>query len=444
MKFLLEISKLIVHRNVIKYTMCKGRKGYLAIHAQELLSGEKENVQELIEWLSSFGKTKNEGVTRLLYSKAWCQAQRALQLKMQQFGLETYFDCVGNLFGKLQGINAESPVILTGSHVDTVVEGGKYDGAYGIIASMSAVSRLFETYGYPKKTIEVVSFCEEEGSRFPLTFWGSRNTNGAYTLDHIKDVKDAGGTSFIDAMKQAGFEPAQYKPPIRNDIERFLELHIEQGLVLEKNKNTIGVVTHIVGQRRYQVRIEGESNHAGTTPMSYRKDAVVASSQLIAFLTEKAKEMDSDLVATVGRINVSPNVPNVVAGEVEFSLDIRHHKAEILDRYCETIFSEFRQVSETLNAEIEFTQWMDVMPVSMDEELVKDIKNIAVQKNLPFQEIISGAGHDAQVFAGKIPTNLIFVPSRDGISHNPKEFTDAKELETGVELLTEVLYKLAY
>ena len=339
---------------------------------------------------------------------------------------------------------SDRPIILTGSHVDTVVEGGKYDGAYGIIASLIAVSRLFETYGYPKKTIEVVSFCEEEGSRFPLTFWGSRNTNGAYTFDHIKDLKDADGISFLDAMKKAGFEPEHYQTPVRNDIERFIEVHIEQGMVLEKNQKSIGVVTHIVGQRRYHIRIKGESNHAGTTPMPYRKDAVVTASQFISFLTNKAKEIDSDLVATVGRIDVTPNVPNVVAGEVEFSLDIRHHKDEILDKYCQTIFSEFRQVSETLNMEIEFTQWMDVMPVPMDLELLQVIRKIAQQKNLPFQDIVSGAGHDAQVFASKIPTNLIFVPSKDGISHNPKEFTSLKELEMGIELLTEVLYQLAY
>lgn len=416
----------------------------MAIHAQEVQSRKRENVQEWIEWLSTYGKTKTEGVTRLLYSNAWCQAQQALQHKMEHYGLNTHFDCVGNLFGKLPGTDAESPVILTGSHVDTVVEGGKYDGAYGIIASLIAVTRLFETYGYPKKTIEVVSFCEEEGSRFPLTFWGSRNTTGAYNLEHVKDLKDREAISFLDAMKQAGYEPAHYQTPIRNDIERFLEIHIEQGMVLEKNKKSIGVVTHIVGQRRYQVVIKGESNHAGTTPMLYRKDAIVTASQFISYLTNKAKELDSDLVATVGRMEVSPNVPNVVAGEVEFSLDIRHHKEEVLNQYGEMIFTELKKLAETVQMDIQVSQWMDVQPVPMDGELVKDIKKIAAENNLPFQEMISGAGHDAQVFASNIPTNLIFVPSQDGISHNPKEFTSVKELEVGIDVLTEVLYQLAY
>jgi allantoate deiminase len=416
----------------------------MAIQTQKLQNREQENVQDLIEWLSSFGKTKNEGVTRLLYSKAWCQAQKALQQKMEQYGLNTHFDCVGNLFGKLQGTDADSPVILTGSHIDTVVEGGVFDGAYGIIASLISVSRLIKTYGTPRKTIEVVSFCEEEGSRFPLTFWGSRNIMGVFNLDRVKELKDSEAIPFLDAMKQAGFDPEHYQTPIRNDIERFLEIHIEQGMVLEKNNKCIGVVTHIVGQRRYQVRIKGESNHAGTTPMMYRKDAVVTASLLITFLTNKAKEIDADLVATVGRMEVTPNVPNVVAGEVEFSLDIRHHKEKVLNRFSEIVFSEFEHIAEELQMEIEVSQWLDVRPVSMDEELVNDIKEISAENNLPFQEIISGAGHDAQVFASKIPTNLIFVPSKDGISHNPKEFTSIKELEMGIDLLTEVLYKLAY
>ncbi|MBY0095758.1 allantoate deiminase [Mesobacillus maritimus] len=415
----------------------------MTIHPNELQYGN-DNVQDLIEWLASFGKTKNEGVTRLLYSKAWGHAQQALKEKMEQFGLNTYFDCVGNLYGKLQGTDTESPVILTGSHVDSVVEGGKYDGAYGIIASMIAVSRLAETYGSPKKSIEVVSFCEEEGSRFPLAFWGSRNTIGAYSLDDVKELKDADGISFFQAMKQNGFDPANYQSPCRNDIERFLEIHIEQGMVLEKNKKSIGVVTDIVGQRRYQVEIKGESNHAGTTPMLYRKDAMVTASQLIALLTVKAKEMDPDLVATVGRVDVAPNVPNVVAGDVEFSLDIRHHKEEVLNQFTETLFKEFKNKAEELETTIEVSQWMDVKPVSMDRELVKDISMVAEKNNLPFQEIISGAGHDAQIFASKIPTNLIFVPSQGGISHNPKEFTSVKELEMGIDLLTQVLYKLAY
>lgn len=415
----------------------------MAIQVKGQMS-EKEQVGEMIEWLASFGKTENGGVTRLLYSPAWCEAQQALKNKMHQMGLNAYFDRVGNLFGKLRGTEDQGTTILTGSHMDTVVEGGKYDGAYGVIASLLAVSSLFQTYGYPKKTIEVVSLCEEEGSRFPLTFWGSRNINGAYTLEDVKDLKDADGIPFLEAMKQAGFDPDQYQPSVRQDVERFVEVHIEQGMVLESNQNTVGVVTHIVGQRRYTVRIIGESNHAGTTPMTYRKDAVSTASQLISYLTNRAQETDPHLVATVGKIDVKPNVPNVVAGEVEFSLDIRHYSEDVLDRYCTDIFSEFERVSGQLRVEIAVTQWMDVKPVAMDREMNDWTRKMATDKNIRHQDIVSGAGHDSQVFGTVCPTSLLFVPSQKGISHSPKEFTSLADLETGIELLTDILYKLAY
>lgn len=405
---------------------------------------EEGQVGAVIKWLASIGETESGGVTRLLYSPAWLEAQVALKNMMDQMNLYTYFDSVGNLFGRLPGTNGNEKTILTGSHIDTVVDGGKYDGGYGIIASLLATVRLFRKYGYPKKTIEVVSLCEEEGSRFPLTFWGSRNISGAYNLSRVENVRDGEGISFFEAMKQAGFDPTSYVSPVRTDIERFVEIHIEQGMTLERNKNQIGIVTHIVGQRRYTIRIKGESNHAGTTPMQFRKDAVSTASYLITFLTNKAKNTDPMLVATVGRINVKPNVPNVVAGEVEFSLDIRHHQEVIIEEYCQKIFTEFKRFSDVSNIDVEIVQWMDVKPVKMDEEMCKWTGEIAERKRYRYQQMISGAGHDAQVFGGICPTSLLFVPSRGGISHSPQEFTNIEELETGIELLTEVLYKLAY
>ena len=405
---------------------------------------EKDNVASMIEWLASFGLTENDGVTRLLYSEAWAKAQHAMKKEMERVGLHTYFDDVGNLFGRLEGTNPGSKTILTGSHIDTVVDGGKYDGAFGVIASFLAVQRLHQTYGPPRKTIEVVSFCEEEGSRFPLTFWGSRNIQGVYSLEQVKGLTDSAGYPFLGAMKEAGFDPDTYVTPVRDDIERFVEIHIEQGMVLEKNQKTIGVVSHIVGQRRYMIRVLGESNHAGTTPMHYRKDAVSAASEYISFLTKKAKEMNPHLVATVGKLDVLPNVPNVVAGEVAFSLDIRHHQEDVLEAFCEEIFSTFQSHADDRELQLEISQWMDVLPVELNEEMNAMVRSIAEDKRIPYQDIISGAGHDAQVFGSVCPTCLIFVPSRDGISHSPKEFTNIHDLEKGIDVLSEILFKLAY
>jgi allantoate deiminase len=421
---------------------CKG--GIALAYRLENDLSLKNRIGNMIEWLGTFGKTKSGGVTRLLFSQTWQEAQFALKDKMGELGFQTYFDSAGNLFGRMTGSIDKNHIILTGSHIDTVVNGGKYDGAYGIIASLLAVSGLVERFGYPKKTIEVVSLAEEEGSRFPLTFWGSRNISGFYHLEHVKNLQDDHGVTFFAAMRAAGFAPEKYKPAARTDIERFIELHIEQGMTLEKNHNSIGVVTHIVGQRRYTVRIKGESNHAGTTPMEGRKDAVSTASYLISYLTKRAKEIDKQLVATVGKLHVTPNVANVIAGEVEFSLDIRHHEEQILDFYCQELFSMFENVAISLAMDISVSQWMDVKPVRMDDELNNWIREVALKQKICFQDIVSGAGHDAQVFASICPTTLLFVPSHKGISHSPQEFTSLEDLATGIHLLETILYKLAY
>ncbi|WP_235973463.1 allantoate deiminase [Peribacillus faecalis] len=404
---------------------------------------KKESASEMIEWLASYGKTKEDGVTRLLYSPTWVEAQHALKGKMEKTGLQAYFDCVGNLFGRLPGSDSDSNTILTGSHIDTVVEGGKYDGAYGIIASLLAVENLIKLYGTPKKTIEVVSFCEEEGSRFPITFWGSRNITNLYSLEDAAYLTDCDGIPLLQAMREAGFDDALYSPPARSDIEAFIEVHIEQGIVLERNKKSIGIVSHIVGQRRFNITINGESNHAGTTPMAYRKDAVALAADFIHFTTNLANE-ETDLVATFGKLIAKPNVPNVIADEVQLSLDIRHYDDVQLDQFCEHIFSYLKEKTSNSDFQVTVTKWMDVKPIAMNEDINHHIEDITERNRIPYQYIVSGAGHDSQVFGSVCPTALLFVPSVAGFSHSPKEYTKLEDLETGIDVLTELLYKLAY
>jgi len=188
-----------------------------------------KQIEETVEWLSSFGKTNNNGVTRPLYTDNWVSAQQALEQRMNEIGLNAYFDDVGNLFGRLEGTLKEDDVILTGSHIDSVINGGKYDGAYGVIASLIALQYLKEEYGCPKKNIEVVSLCEEEGSRFPMTYWGSGSIVGLKSGEDIQHLKDSQGTTFVEAMNTAGFGQGKYRNPLRNDINCFIELHVEQG-----------------------------------------------------------------------------------------------------------------------------------------------------------------------------------------------------------------------
>ena len=406
---------------------------------------EQWSIGSLIDWLAQFGQTNEGGVTRLLYSDVWQQAQKALQQKMTLAGLHAYSDSVGNVFGRITGTKVSDKVILTGSHIDTVVQGGKYDGAYGVLASLLAVQRLLATYGPPKKTIEVVSFCEEEGSRFPLTYWGSKNIVGEYDLANSEGIVDRDNVSLKEAMEQAGYPITQYKSPKRDDIVHFVELHIEQGQILQRQQQHIGIVSHIVGQQRFTITFLGQSNHAGTTEMIGRKDAMVCAANAITLLTSLANEKYApQLRATVGMIQAKPNVSNVIAGEVSFTVDVRHHEQSIVDSFVE----EMRGILQKINALYNVTHTIELFaadePVQLDPQLQQITLQLAKKRGFKAIEMVSGAGHDSQVFAQHVPTTLLFVPSRDGISHSPLEFTEIEELERGVSLLQDVLYYLAY
>ena len=404
---------------------------------------DTKEVGRWVDWLAAFGYTKNGGVTRLLYDENWRLAQYSLLQKMKESGLNPYFDGVGNLFGRLEGTLQGEKVILTGSHIDTVIDGGKYDGAYGIIASLFAVNYLKHRYGSPKKTIEVVSLCEEEGSRFPLAFWGSGSITGKYIKDDCHELYDTKNISFSHAMLSMGLQTEREQVK-REDIDCFIEIHIEQGAVLEKEQKSIGIVSHIVGQRRFTVKVVGESNHAGTTPMPYRKDSMHLAAELITYILNQVTEIDSQLVATVGKIIASPNVPNVIPKEVTFTLDVRHHQEEVLDFFCGKILAYFKQKSIEAGMNVECEQWMDVKAVAMDDTLTALAHHIVQEMEIPNRTMISGAGHDAQVFGTYCPTALLFVPSTGGISHSPKEHTDLEDLKKGIIVLIEFLQRLAY
>lgn len=401
-------------------------------------------IRELVEWLSTFGTTNERGVTRLLYSTEWIKAQQALKQKMHEAGMATYFDGVGNLYGRIEGSIQGDTVILTGSHIDTVKQGGKYDGAYGILASFLAVRRLVEKYGPPIKTIEVVSLCEEEGSRFPLTFWGSKNITGEFSITSIDNISDNEGIPFKKAMNDAGYPIDAYSPKKRNDIEHFVEIHIEQGSILEKNLKDIGLVTHIVGQKRYTITLTGESNHAGTTPMDERKDAMVCAAKAISQLTSIAISLAPGLRITAGQLIAKPNVPNVVAGEVSFTLDIRYHDKKVLDSYCEKVIEVLECISNESDIQLSVEKWTDIDPVTLDQSLHELMKKKIESKGFSHMQMVSGAGHDAQVFGRHYPTTLIFIPSCNGISHSPLEFTEDEYLEKGVKVMMDTLYHLAY
>jgi allantoate deiminase len=403
-----------------------------------------EEINESINWLGSIGRTENDGVTRLLYSDSWLEAQMAIKKKMEEMGLSARFDDVGNVFGRIEGTEVRDRVILTGSHIDTVVDGGKYDGAFGVLAAMIAVSRLQRQYGAPKKTIETVALCEEEGSRFHLAFWGSGSITGRYQLSDARSVTDGQDVSLEDAMRQLGFGQGRYPSARRGDIACFLETHIEQGQILEREHLSWAPVTHIVGMKRMTIRLSGESNHAGTTPMNGRRDALYAASQMIADVIGNAKKQNNGLVATVGQISIQPNVGNVIPGSCTLSLDVRHHEYDVLQQFCNKEQENFQAIAKRENIELDIKTWLNDRPVKMDLLMTETHVKLAREAGISFKKMVSGAGHDSQIFGVYCPTAMMFVPSHNGISHSPKEFTKIEDLETGVLMLMRILHEMAY
>ncbi|UOQ46620.1 M20 family metallo-hydrolase [Gracilibacillus caseinilyticus] len=401
-----------------------------------------QQTEASIKWLSQFSNSDGEGVTRLVYTNPWLLAQSALQEKCEAMGLETRMDPAGNVFASFKG--NEQGVVLTGSHIDTVKNGGKYDGAYGIVAGLVAIKFLQEYLGIPKKTIELVSFCEEEGSRYPLTFWGSRLITEE--VDAIPSVQeDKGHITLKEAMNDVGLsidELSLIKK--RNDIQAFIELHVEQGMRLEANEKQIGVVEQIAGVHRFTVTVTGQANHAGTTPMTMRQDAVYGASQMIQWVTEQAKQYGEPFVATVGQMSVKPNVPNVIANEVTFTVDVRSPQPDTLQTFKEEMTTVFKKIAVVNDLDIVVEQWLATPPIMMDSELTATAKAICDEQQLSYQMMTSGAGHDAQIMAKHYHTALLFVPSYRGISHSPLEHTSTADLAAGVKVLVELLYRLAY
>jgi len=415
------------------------------LQEQEGLLGWLEaEVTDKLDWLAGYSEGGGVGVTRLLYSKSWLAAQQGLAARMTSQGLETAYDEVGNLYGKLPGKHAAAPSIVTGSHIDTVVQGGKYDGAYGIVAGLVALRYLERRYGQPLRSLEVVSLCEEEGSRFPLAYWGSGSVVGRRSHAQVASLIDSEGTGFGAAMAACGFGAGSARPALRRDIGAFVETHIEQGGVLETEGLAIGIVDSIAGQRRVHVELIGEANHAGTTPMHLRKDALEGAALMIHLLRQEAIRRGAPLVATVGKLQVYPNVPNVVPGRVQFTVDARHTDDAQLDAFCVWLRTTFAQFAAQRGLTARFEEWFRERAVPLDARLNRRLERICSARGIAARRMPSGAGHDAQMFGGHCPTALLFVPSRRGISHSPEEYTSPRELALGVLVLAELLYELAY
>lgn len=395
-------------------------------------------IENALDCLHETGKMGNLH-WRATYTEEDQKARKLLEQWMREKDLEVFYDDVGSLFGKIEG--EQDKIVLTGSHRDTVKNGGKYDGALGIICAIAAASSLYAELGKPKKSVEVVAFCEEEGSRFLSGYLGSRYLVGQLSENAMQE-RDANGITVSEALQHAGFSgKGMQKSPQMQDIERFIELHIEQGGVLEQSGEQVGLVTSIVGLLIGKITIEGHQNHAGTTPMHLRKDPVTRAAQFITEMNQWAMTYGEAVTCTFGEIQVFPNKSNVIAGSVSLSFDIRSTSPAILQE-AQTRIKNLQQQKDGFRYALEFAA--PDAPAQMDGDGLRLLEEAAKSLHLSYRKMHSGAGHDSQIIAQKIKTNMIFVPSVGGISHSPLEYSKLDDIGRGYLLLKAFLREIAW
>lgn len=385
--------------------------------------------------------TPGAGCTRLPFTKEAREVVEYLKRIMQDAGLIVWEDAAGNVFGKLEGSCSNLPCFMMGSHYDSVIHGGNYDGIAGIICAIEVARLLKEQQIERKRDFIVAGFCDEEGMRFGTGYFGSGAILGERDVSYCSNYCDASGMTIYDAMKAYGLNPEKIKDAgwPKNSIGKFLEVHIEQGPVLDSENVQFGLVNSIVGIKRYQVLIHGRADHAGTTPMSMRVDAVDAAAKVIAQISGWAREEQDGTVATVGIICTKPGGVNIIAESCEFSVDIRSVKEEHLKsiemRLKETLEKEVDEIGGTF----EIKETLSIAPISLSAEILGDLEKSCRRNGYSFRYLASGAGHDALKLGQSLPTAMLFVPSLSGRSHCPEEYTEMECFSRAVMVVADYI-----
>jgi allantoate deiminase len=405
---------------------------------------DPEIIENYILELASHGAWKETGVWRTVYSPEWVAAASLYAKWCEEAGLQVKWDEVGNVWGRLEGSEGGKSIVA-GSHIDSQTPGGRYDGALGALAGLFAIKALKEQYGTPKRTLEAVALCEEESSRFPsANFWGSRAITGAISPDEPENQLSFDGETMSSAMQSAGLDPRRIADAERDDIDIFIELHIEQGPVLEQADLPVAIVSAITGLRHYLVELKGTQNHAGAFPMDMRQDPMAGFAEIASRAIDTAHRWGRPAVTTVGRVIPEPNKPAVIPARVEFTIDARHPDPASCSKLYATHERMMQEVAARRNLELSWRITADHAPCLSDQEVLGILKRSAQEEAVPFMIMASGAGHDTQQMAKRAKVAMIFVRSKDGRSHTPEEFSSIPDIVAGIKVLAAGLYHLAY
>ena len=389
----------------------------------------EDNIIKALDALQEFTATPGCGVTRFPYSKEARDACSYLKKLMEAVGLAVRMDNSGAVIGRLEG---KSPAtIMIGSHFDSVKHGGAYDGIAGVVCAIEVARLLKESGTELGYSLEVIATNDEEGARFNVGLFTGKVLLGQLSSEDLKAQVDADGVSVYQAMAAYGLKPEEIAEHKRDDIKAFIEIHIEQGPVLEAEHKEIGIVDVIVGIKRARIRINGRADHAGTMPMHMRKDALEQATKVISKIGDRAR-LFRNCVATVGYLQVEPNVMNIIPQSVTFVVDIRGVDEETIMTQYYSLLADLDKMSLESGLTYDVENLLYAEPVRMDEEIKGHFETSCIERQYDYMHLPSGAGHDAQIFGAQLPAAMLFVPSVGGRSHCPEEKSEAKDLAKAV------------
>ena len=390
--------------------------------------------------LGEVGKIDGGGVCRLALTDADRDGRDLVVRWMKELGLDVSIDGIGNVVGVRAG-RTSNAAVMTGSHIDTVRTGGRYDGNLGVLAGLEVIAALNDAGIVTERPLAVAFFTNEEGARFAPDMMGSLVFQGDMELEDALNTVGIDGTTVRENLERIGYAGAA--PVGKSRLHAFVELHVEQGPVLEHEGITIGAVTGVQGIHWTEFTVEGVSNHAGTTPMALRHDAGLVAFRIAAFAREVAAEMGAGQLATVGQVNLTPNLVNVIPNRAVFTLDLRNTDGKALESAVKRVFDFASEAAEKEGVSLTHRSLADFEPVAFDERMVSRVETLAREQGHTVRRMPSGAGHDAQMLARMCPSGMIFVPSVAGLSHNVKEFTHDADIGAGANMLLALMCELA-
>ena len=386
-----------------------------------------------------------KGINRVAFTTTDWEGRRYLLSLMEEAGLEIRTDAFGNVIGHRRGTREDLPALLCGSHSDSVPEGGNYDGVCGILAAIEVARSMREDGFVNERPLEVVLFMCEESSRFGCSTAGSKFMRGFLTQKDLFKYHDKYGNSMYEVLQSRGLRPDEIETcRYTRPLAAYLELHIEQGKVLEQECLPLGIVTGVAAPTRLKLRFHGSADHSGATPMALRRDGLCAAAEVVLDVEEAARShQDPPVVGTVGMVSVEPNAMNVVPGETELGVDIRSISKQAKDDVLRQVVDKARSVAARRGVPLDVDLLYDDDPVPLHDGMVRFLGACCREASLPFREMPSGAGHDAMNWASYCPTGMLFIPCRGGISHSPDEFARTEDFVQAVTLLERALRTLS-